>query len=260
MECRDSPGFRQPKPQSATSLPAGKEWVEQMLALEFRQSATGVGHSESGPVGPGVEKMPGLQHNPPPRGGRLEGVDHQCRQQNPQLCCVGDNRQTRREFLGTQLDPLLPGPLSQGCTDLPGCQGEVAGGGSRGGGTGEQHHVANHVADAERLGADGLQRQDPVRIGLAREQLLDIAGNGGDRIVDFMASPGGEFGEGPQLEIGQFVSNPGHQPLPGVQGAKSHPPPGVDPGPRWVRPLAVHQKNQPGGAPPPGWLAFTDMA
>lgn len=64
----------------------------------------------------------------------------------------------------------------------------------------DEHQVANHVPDAICLCADTLEGGAADRIGFPLEQLLDAADDRRQRIIDFVAGAGGEFGEG-----GEFV-------------------------------------------------------
>ena len=63
----------------------------------------------------------------------------------------------------------------------------------------EQHQVANHVPNAEGLRPNGQQCLSTLRVGLAFEQQLGSADDGGDGIVDLVAGSGREFSEGFEL-------------------------------------------------------------
>ena len=259
MQCRDSPGFRQSKAQASSGLPTREEGVEQMFPFEIRQPATGVGHSESGLPSPAIDKLPNLQHNPPSGGRRCDRIAHQCRQQNPQLSRIGDNRQGRGPRSQPQVDPLVSRAIRQRRPHLVNRGDQVAGNRPGLRRTGEQHQVADHVANSQRLRANCLERQDPIGVGLASQQLLHIPRDCRHGIVDFVPGPGSQFRQGPEFPVREFIVHASHQFPLRREPVGNWPLPGVDLRQKGRGATRDLQRSQPGGFAPPGWSGSGSM-
>ena len=61
-------------------------------------------------------------------------------------------------------------------------------------GAGQEHHVGDHLVDPHRLRVYQRQRLAAARDRSRAQRELRPAGDDGQRVVDFVARPGGEFG------------------------------------------------------------------
>jgi hypothetical protein len=149
-----------------------------------------------------MHELTSLQHDLSPPGSRFDPISQQSTEECADVSWVGADREWTT---GREDQPALAGPgfVLESAHDLRSHQLEVESHGSGDWRACEQHQVADHIADAKRLGSNCHQCLHPIGISLAREQLLNVARNRRDRIVDFMTGPGGELGEGAQFFIGR---------------------------------------------------------
>jgi hypothetical protein len=61
------------------------------------------------------------------------------------------------------------------------------------------HHLVQELVNPLRLGDDRLQRFLLARVAFMMEQVLSLAGDDGERVIDLMAGAGGELGQGFEL-------------------------------------------------------------
>ena len=193
----DAPGFTEPQTQTTAGLPGRIEGIENMVCL-VRLDAWPIVADANFHVGIAAVEMRS-------RCGR------RCRGPLRHF----DIAPARRRPVATEsaLMPIGPGsPRAANRRFLPQRAGRSSAtevidqpdqfhrlsSGRRG--PGKQHHVGDHLVDAHRLGTNQGQGVLTLGVLLLAQQKLGAARDDGQRVIDFVAGPGGKLGQ-----CGQFL-------------------------------------------------------
>ena len=173
-----------------------------MLEFERLQSRTCVCPHKSGRGPPVMHELASLQHDLTSPGRGINSIAQQGCKQCSDVSRVGEDGEWMPGFQDQSAIPGV-GFLLETADEFSGHLLQIEPDGNGLGGAGEQHQVADHVPDPECLGSDCHERLGAIGIAFSGEQLLDIARDGCNRVVDFMPRSGGELGQCPQFVIGR---------------------------------------------------------
>ena len=188
----ETPSNRQAEPLAPAGAAAAVEGIEQVRHLFRPRAGAAV-------LDVGFDSRPALnrQANPAAGRNRLQGIPHETAQRGLHL--LGIDAHVDRPVGRVETNVMTDGDLAH--------QGdEIDRGIARGWGARELHQFAEDAVDALRLGDDLPQRLvarlllvagEPVF--LVRQDVLRLAADDGEGVVDLVPRPGGELGEGGQF-------------------------------------------------------------
>ena len=121
----------------------------------------------------------------------------------PQGIGVGPDLELGPAHLGDQPHAPLVGAVAEVAEAVADDLLGLAEAGPGFGRPGDVHQVAKDAMGTLRLGEDGAERTNGAGVGLAHQQQLGAADDDGQGIVQLVARPGGELGQGIELRLAE---------------------------------------------------------